>query len=183
MNGQLIAVHPRQYVTALALALLLIAGSALAQVPVDENGNPIGTWAGQDELTGPDAAAGDPTYSAAELADLVGPVALYPDDLLANVLPASTYPLEIVPAARFLDELEDDASLKPDEDWDDSVVALLNYPDVVRMMNDDIDWTWRLGEAVISQQDDVIAAVEQCRDRADAAGNLRAASTVVDFAG
>jgi hypothetical protein len=88
-------------------------------------------------------------------------------------LPASTYPLEIVQAARLLDELERDASLKPDEDWDDSVVALLNYPDVVRMMNDDIDWTWRLGEAVISQQNDVIAAVESFRDRAYAAGNLK----------
>jgi hypothetical protein len=173
MNGQLIAVHPRKYVTALTLSLLLIAGSALAQVPVDENGNPVGTWTGESERSGPDAGPGDTPFSATELADLVGPVALYPDDLLAIVLPASTYPLEIVQAARFLDELENDASLNPDEDWDDSVVALLNYPDVVRMMNDDIDWTWRLGEAVISQQDDVIAAVEGFRDRAYAAGNLK----------
>ena len=139
MNGQLIAVNPRKYVTAIALALLLIAGSALAQVPVDENGNPIGTWSGESERAGPLADSGDTLFSATELADLVGPVALYPDDLLAIVLPASTYPLEIVQAARFLDELENDASLEPDEAWDDSVVALLNYPDVVRMMNDDID--------------------------------------------
>jgi hypothetical protein len=171
MNGQLIAEHPRKFVT--LLALLLIAGSALAQVPVDDDGNPIGTRADETEFSGPATDAGDTSFSATELAELVGPVALYPDDLLAIVLPASTYPLEIVQAARFLDELENDASLKPDEDWDDSVVALLNYPDVVRMMNDDIDWTWRLGEAVISQQDDVIAAVEGFRDRAYAAGNLK----------
>ena len=173
MNGQLIAVQPRNFVTVLALALLLITGGALAQVPVDENGNPIGSWSGESERSGQAADPGDTSFSTTELADLVGPVALYPDDLLAIVLPASTYPLEIVQAARFLDELENDPSLKPDEDWDDSVVALLNYPDVVRMMNDDIDWTWRLGEAVIGQQDDVIAAVETFRDRAYAAGNLK----------
>src|SRR5690606_7720381 len=98
---------------------------------------------------------------------------LYPDKLLAIVLPASTYPLEIVQAARFLEQLESDSSLEPDESWDDSVTALLNYPEVVQMMNDDIDWTWRLGEAVVRQQPDVIAAVESFRDKAYAAGNLK----------
>jgi hypothetical protein len=111
--------------------------------------------------------------STAELEELVGPVALYPDDLLAIVLPASTYPLEIVQAARFLERLEIDSTLEPDESWDESVVALLNYPEVIRMMDEDIDWTWRLGEAVIAQQSDVIAAVEMFRDRAYAAGNLK----------
>ena len=75
-------------------------------------------------------------------------------------------------AARFLDEFEADSSLEPDEAWDESVVALLNYPEVIRMMDEEIDWTWRLGEAVIAQQADVIAAVESFRDRAYAAGNL-----------
>jgi hypothetical protein len=173
MNGQLIAGNPLRYVFALALALLLVAGGALAQVPVDENGDPIGTWQADGADRSETPASGDSAFSAAELEELVGPVALYPDDLLAIVLPASTYPLEIVQAARFLDELERDGALKPDDDWDDSVVALLNYPDVVRMMNDDIDWTWRLGEAVISQQNEVIAAVESFRDRAYAAGNLK----------
>lgn len=108
-----------------------------------------------------------------ELEDLVGPIALYPDDLVAIVLPAATYPLQIVEAARFLDDLELDATLKPDEDWDDSVVALLNYPEVVRMLNDDLDWTWRLGNAVLTQQDDVVQAIGHFRDRAYAAGNLK----------
>jgi hypothetical protein len=108
-----------------------------------------------------------------ELQALVGPIALYPDDLLAIVLPASTYPLEIVQAARFLEDHQENNSLEPDESWDDSVVALLNYPEVLEMMNDDIDWTWRLGEAVANQQPDVIAAVEAFRDRAYAAGNLK----------
>ena len=114
-----------------------------------------------------------PTLTSAELEDLVGPVALYPDDLLAVVLPAATFPLQVVEAARFLEDLESDPSLKPDEDWDDSIVALLNYPEVVELLNDDLDWTWRLGEAVVAQQSDVIAAIELFRDRAYAAGNLK----------
>lgn len=156
---------------ALIAALLMACGAARAQVPVDDEGNPIGTSV-------PGARVENPTHAealltSAELEELVGPVALYPDDLLAIVLPASTYPLEIVQAARFLDQLETDPDLEPDEAWDDSVVALLNYPEVLRMMNDDIDWTWRLGQAVVDQQTDVIAAVESFRDRAYAAGNLR----------
>ena len=162
----------------IACALLMSPASVPAQVPVDETGNPIEPLdEGAQDIQGADAAsveAGEiPLLTAEELEALVGPIALYPDKLLAIVLPASTYPLEIVQAARFLEQLEDDSSLKPDEAWDDSVTALLNYPEVVQMMDKDIDWTWRLGEAVVAQQADVIAAVETFRDRAYAAGNLK----------
>jgi hypothetical protein len=109
---------------------------------------------------------------ADQLETLVGPVALYPDDLLAIVLPASTYPLQIVQADRYLKALEDDASLEPDEDWDQSVVALLNYPDVVTKLSSDLDWTWDLGQAVLNQEEEVIDAVERFRRGAHAAGNL-----------
>jgi len=108
-----------------------------------------------------------------ELADLVAPIALYPDDLLAIVLPASTYPLQIVQAARFLEAAESDSGLTPDETWDDAVVALLNYPEVVELLSEDLDWTWSLGQAVLAQQTEVLAAVEDFRDRAYTAGNLR----------
>lgn len=108
-----------------------------------------------------------------ELAELVGPIALYPDDLVAIVLPAATYPLQIAQAADFLERLENDPGLEPDEDWDDSVVALLNYPEVVAMMNDDLTWTWQLGNAVLNQQADVVQAIGGFRDRAYAAGNLK----------
>src|SRR5688572_23311803 len=111
--------------------------------------------------------------SADELADLVGPIALYPDDLVAIVLPASTYPLQVVQAARFLEDREADASLKPNEDWDDSVVALLNYPEVIELMNDDLDWTYDLGTAVLNQRADVLSAIQDFRDAAYDAGNLR----------
>lgn len=111
--------------------------------------------------------------SAAELAELVGPVALYPDEILGIVLPASTYPLQIVEAARFLDERASNPNAVPDDDWDDSVVALLNYPEVVHLMNDDLDWTWALGEAVLNDEAAVLDAVQNFRDQAYAAGNLR----------
>lgn len=161
------------------LPLLMLSLPVLgnAQVPVDSNGEPIGDYnAVTDSATADAAATGNeeiPLLTATELEELVGPIALYPDDLLAIVLPASAYPLQIVQAGRFLEALEDDPSLKPDESWDDAVVALINYPEVVKLLNDDLDWTWRLGEAVVAQQPDVIAAVETFRDRAYAAGNLK----------
>jgi len=161
--------------------LLAIAFSApaqlAAQVPVDEQGEPLAAYDDGVYAEGGVPIAGAQieeifSLTEVELEELVGPVALYPDDLLAIVLPASTYPLEIVQAARFLDQFEIDSSLEPDETWDESVVALLNYPEVLRMMDEQIDWTWRLGEAVIGQQTDLIAAVESFRDQAYVAGNL-----------
>ena len=149
--------------------LALLGGAALgqAQEPAPEDALPPGVVAVEP------AQPAAPAYSQEELAELVGPIALYPDDLVAIVLPASTYPLQIVQAARFLKDLEDDPSLQPDPEWDESIVALLNYPEVVALLNDDLDWTWRLGDAVLAQQADVIEAIEQFRDRAWLAGNLR----------
>ncbi|MBK6659823.1 MAG: DUF3300 domain-containing protein [Proteobacteria bacterium] len=108
-----------------------------------------------------------------QLADLVARIALYPDDLIGIILPASTYPLQVVQAARYLDAVRSNSTLAPDDSWDNSVVALLNYPDVVNMMNHDLEWTERLGQAVIMQQADVISAIGQFRAQAQAAGNLR----------
>ncbi len=151
--------------------------TACAQTPVDDDGNVIG--AHEPSLAHIEQVVGNediPLMSNTDIEDLVGPIALYPDDLLAIVLPASAYPLQIVDAARFLEEVKADPSLKPDPEWDDSVVALLNYPEILEHLNEDIDWTWRLGEAVVSQQGDVVAAIERFRDRAYAAGNLKSDS-------
>ena len=159
-------------VTAIAV---VVAVPAFAQVPVDESGAPLADY----ESFEPDATTGNediPLLTEMELQELVGPIALYPDDLLAIVLPATTYPLQLVQAQRFLEDLEQDPSLKPDDAWDDAVVALLNYPEVVELLNEDLDWTWRLGEAVVAQQADVVDAVEDFRDRAYAAGNLKSDS-------
>jgi len=112
------------------------------------------------------------TLSAQDMRTLVGPVALYPDDLVGIILPASTYPLQIVQASRFLDALETDNTLQPDPDWDDSVVALLNYPEVLRLMDQNIEWTWALGEAVLDEQEAVLDGIQAFRRDALAAGNL-----------
>jgi hypothetical protein len=119
------------------------------------------------------AAPASAPLSPDQLDDLVGRIALYPDDLIGIVLPASTYPLQVVQAQRFLEQREKDANLKPDDRWDDSIVALLNYPEVVKLMNDDLDWTSDLGEAVANQRADVLDAIQGFRDRAYAAGNLK----------
>jgi hypothetical protein len=161
--------HP---ISLLPLLAALAAMPAGAQVPVDDSGAPLADY----ESFEPEAIAGNeeiPLLTQGELQDLVGPIALYPDDLLAIVLPASTYPLQLVQAQRFLEDLEEDPSLKPDESWDDSVIALLNYPEVVELLNEDLDWTWRLGEAVVAQQADIVGAVKGFRERAYTAGNLR----------
>ena len=117
--------------------------------------------------------AADQILTPTELQDVVGPIALYPDDLVGIVLPASTYPLQIVEAERFIDKRKQDPSLKPKQDWDDSVVALLNYPEVVHLLSDDLDWTWDLGTAVLNQRGDVLDAIQSFRTRARGAGNLR----------
>src|SRR5438034_5101547 len=101
-----------------------------------------------------------PPPSAEELAKLVGPIALYPDDLVAIILPASTNPLQLVQADRFLDKRKADPKLAVDDRWDDAVKSLLNYPDVVKMMSADLDWTSALGEAVVADQGAVLEAIQ-----------------------
>ena len=144
-----------------------------------------------DPLVGEAAVEVEPIelLDAEALEMLVAPVALYPDDLLAVVLPASTYPLQVVLAARFLEDGQQSAegdAAQPSEEWDDAVVALLNYPEVVALMDNNLDWTRRLGEAVIVQEEDVIAAISAFREQAKDAGNLESDSkqdVVVNDAG
>ena len=166
------ALYARIPIRLVPLIAVLAAAPAAAQVPVDDSGAPLADYESFDSAT-PAGNEDIPLLTQTELQELVGPIALYPDDLLAIVLPASTYPLQLVQAQRFLDDIEKDPSLKPDDSWDDSVIALLNYPEVVALLNEDLDWTWRLGEAVVAQQADVVGAVEGFRDRAYAAGNLK----------
>lgn len=113
-----------------------------------------------------------PVLDANALEALVAPIALYPDELLSIILPASTYPLQIVQAARYLEAHEANPKLEPSADWDDTIVALLNYPEAIALLDSDLDWTSSLGEAVLVQQPDVVQAVQRFRERAYAAGNL-----------
>jgi hypothetical protein len=106
-----------------------------------------------------------------QLEALVAPIALYPDELLANVLAASTYPLEVVQSDRWLKERKNlkGEALKKEVDkqsWDDSVKALASTADVISMMSDKIDWTKNLGDAVLAQQADVMDAIQRLRTKA-----------------
>ena len=135
---------------------------------------PPGIALGQD----PAAPAAPPAaesaqYSADELEQLIGPIALYPDDLLAIILPASTYPLDVVKAQRFLEKHKIDSNLQPDPALPEPVRNLLNYPEVIKKMNDDLDWVQALGEAVVSQQSGVMDAIQKFRRKASAAGSLK----------
>ena len=110
-------------------------------------------------------------FTAEQLDQLLGPVALYPDALLALLLPASTNPSEIVLAARFLATGRNpaDADSQP---WDDSVRALVRFPATLRWMDDNLAWTKQLGDTFRAQPEDVMAAVQRLRARALAAGTL-----------
>ena len=125
------------------------------------------------------APAAATAQDAAPLDLLVGPIALYPDDLIAIILPASTSPLQIVQADRYLDKRKTDPKLPLDDNWDDAVKSLLNYPDVVKKMSADLDWTSALGEAVVTDQAAVLEGVQSFRRRAQAAGNLKSDSKQV----
>jgi hypothetical protein len=113
-----------------------------------------------------------------QIQQLVAPVALYPDALLAQVLTASTYPLEVAMAARWSEKnpnlkgaaLEDAMQKQP---WDPSVKGLTSVPQVLAMMNDKLDWTSQLGEAFLAQPDDVQTAVQALRKQAEVTGNLK----------
>jgi hypothetical protein len=107
----------------------------------------------------------------------VAPIALYPDNLLSLVLMASTYPVEVVQAERWAKE---NKKLKGDQlkaavdkqPWDDSVKSLVATPDVLAMMSSKLDWTVKLGDAVLAQQSDVMDAIQRLRARADANNKL-----------
>ncbi len=116
----------------------------------------------------------------AQLDQLVAPIALYPDPLLAQILMASTYPLEVVEAARWV-SAPANRGLSGDvmttalqaQNWDPSIKALVPFPRVLEHMSDQLQWTEELGNVFLAQQADVMAAVQSLRHDAMAAGNLK----------
>jgi len=116
-----------------------------------------------------------PLLSPADLQQLVAPIALYPDPLIALILPGSTVPTDIVLADRFVQDGGDPDDIDS-QNWDDSVKGLARYPDVLQMMDDNLDWTNQLGAAVLAQQADVMAAIQAQRAKAEALGNLETTS-------
>ena len=116
-------------------------------------------------------------FTQAELEHLLAPIALYPDALLAQLLPASAYPLEIVQAHRWL-ERNSAAAAKGDfsgadaQNWDPSVKAMLRFPTVLQKLNDDLDWTRNLGDAIVNQPQEVADVIQRLRLKAQQAGAL-----------
>jgi hypothetical protein len=124
-------------------------------------------------------AHGEPaTFKPEEIEALVAPIALYPDSLLSQVLMASTYPLEVVQAARWVKanpNVKGEAAVKAVENqpWDVSVKSLVAFPQILEPMDQKIDWTQKLGDAFLSDQKAVLDAVQRLRQRAEQSGNLK----------
>lgn len=124
------------------------------------------------------SAQSKPVYKQEELNQILAPIALYSDDLIAQILMASTYPLEVVEAERWV---KANPSLKGSQlttalekqNWDPSVKSLVNFPQVLAMMNDKLDWTQKMGDAFLAQQKDVMNTVQSLRAKAKAQGNLK----------
>src|SRR5262245_10333336 len=120
----------------------------------------------------PASTSGDQLLRPEQLDALVAPIALYPDTLLSLVLMASTYPLEVVQADRWVREHKNlkGEQLRAEVDkqsWDESVKSLVGTPDVLSLMSKRLDWTMKLGDAVLAQQPDVMDAIQRLRTEAD----------------
>jgi len=115
------------------------------------------------------------TYSVSftdqELDELLAPIALYPDPLLAQILPASTYPTEVADAEAWLNSGGDVSSID-EQVWAESVRAIAHYPDILQMMAGNMDWTANLGDAFLNQPEDVTNSIQRLRWRARAVGSL-----------
>jgi hypothetical protein len=139
-----------------------------------------------------DAPSAQPMPGAARLDQLVAPVALYPDDVLAQIFVASGFPVQVVQADRWISQ-PDNATLTngalaaavAGQGWDASVQALIPFPQVLQVMDQHLDWTQQLGEEFIAHPQDVMNAVQRLRHRAQQAGTLQVSpeQSVVDEGG
>jgi len=129
------------------------------------------------EQTSYSTTAAQASFSEAQLDSLLAPIALYPDTVLSHVLIASTYPLEVVEADRWSRNnrhLTGDNAVNSvdNQDWDPSVKALVAFPDILKRMSDDLDWTQQLGDAFLASEERVMDSIQKLRNRAYASGNL-----------
>lgn len=153
-------------IVAIAFSMFVCVHIGLAQAPI----------AGQKD-TASAALPEKPAFKQEELDQMLAPIALYPDSLIAQIFMASTYPLEVVEAERWVKKNKDlngnslTAALEK-EDWDPSVKSLVNFPQVLIMMSEQLEWTQNLGDASLTQQKQVMDTVQKLRAKAKAAGNL-----------
>jgi Protein of unknown function (DUF3300) len=171
---------------AVALALLFAStGDAPAQTnpsapgvaPAQTNPSAPGVAPAQTNAAPPAPGQSQQLLNSGQLDALVAPIALYPDTLIAEILMASTYPIEVVEAQRWVAAHKGltGAQLKAEvmkQSWDESVKSLTATPSVLQMMNDKLEWTQKLGDAVLAQQPDVMGAVQRLRQRARANNKL-----------
>ncbi|HEU4345359.1 MAG TPA: DUF3300 domain-containing protein [Candidatus Binatia bacterium] len=123
-------------------------------------------------------SGGSAVFNQEELEQILAPIALHPDSLVSQILMAATYPLEVVQAERFARQ---NAKLKGDaltaalekQDWDPSVKSLVNFPQVLTMMSEKLDWTQKLGDAFLADQKLVLDTIQSLRAKAQASGNLQ----------
>ncbi|HEV2442078.1 MAG TPA: DUF3300 domain-containing protein [Steroidobacteraceae bacterium] len=157
---------PTMIGVAAALLVWGAVGDSLGQPAPPPGGMPPPAWSAH--------------WTPAQLEQLVAPIALYPDPLLGSILAASTYPLEVVEAARWLDD-PSNAALTGDalagalaaQGWDPSVKSLVPFAAVLRQMDTNLEWTEQLGDAFLAQQSDVMDTVQRLRQRAAAQGALQ----------
>lgn len=159
----------------LALALLLLALPQHAAAQSEPKPAAAEVAAPADA---PEAAPADEAFTNEELRKLLAPFALYPDALLAQLLPACAYPIDIVQAARWLDKNEaavkkDDFSGADKQGWDPTVKALVRFPDVIQKLNEDLDATTDLGDAFVNQPEDVANVIQELRAEAEKGGSLK----------
>jgi hypothetical protein len=124
------------------------------------------------QIPAPPPAPESQLRASADLDQMLGPIALYPDPLIAQLLPAATLPSEIVVADRYVNG-GGDPNLIDQQPWDPSVKALARYPTVLKWMDDNLAWTTALGQAFLAQQQDVMDSIQRLRAQAQALGNLQ----------
>src|SRR5678815_6079745 len=163
---------------------LVICGTVIATVIAGLASVNAQTTAAQTAAPAAEGTANKtPPFKKEELEAILAPIALYPDALLAQIFMASTYPLEIVEAARWSKEHPDVkgdavAGAVQSQTWDPSVKSLVAFPTVLEKMNEKIDWTQKLGDAFLAQQKEVMQAVQVLRNKAKETGNLKSTKEV-----
>ena len=171
---------PKRPVRSLVIALVMLL--AIPPFPLPRAQQPPPPPQAQQAAQPPapegEAPTDAPPFKPEELEQIVAPIALYPDAIVAQTMMASTYPLDVIQAARFMKskpDLKDQAlndELKKYE-WDDSVKSLCSFPQVLQLMNEKIDWMQKLGDAFLGQRKDTMDAIQRLRAKAQAQGNLK----------
>src|ERR1700726_2187633 len=142
----------------------------LSQDPKPEPSQDQPQYQDQQQYQAQGQDPGYENFSPEQLHNLLSPIALYPDPLLAQVFVAATFPDQVEEAARYVRSYGQNGI--DDQNWDVSVRAVAHYPTVIEMMSDKIDWTTSLGQAYVNQSTDVASSVQHLRHLARHAGNL-----------